>query len=165
MNNFEINISDIVYKIKFEKELTRFKPLEISISREQNSKIYFLETKKYNKVRRRIYNNLVNITKLSDGLIKKYSIHNELELELLAKYLSDNNVLFRIQQETTSFKRLFKPNDKSYKFVFKSNENYPDRNYVFSHLKVYIIVYKGFVEITNENYKETLEKKFKIYLL
>lgn len=43
------------------------------------------------KLNQRTMNNILNIEKLKDGLIKKYQVHNVLELEIIKKYLMDNN--------------------------------------------------------------------------
>ena len=95
MEIFEVIVRQYKYLIKFENETTRFKPLNLSIHRIFPNEL-ILERKMFYNYRRRIYNNIMNIQKLGDGLIRKYQIFNELELETLAKYLTDNNILFRI---------------------------------------------------------------------
>ena len=115
-------------------------------------------------LRRRIYNNIINIQKLGDGLIRKYQIFNELELETLAKYLTDNNILFRILEKNTSFTELYDYNEKGYKYM--NPREYPEFNKVYKPNKLYIQVYKGFINIADYTCEELrdLEYKYGIYL-
>ncbi len=73
MENFEVNIRQYKYIIKFESEPTLFKKLDLCIHRISPSSIWslseklieeILERKMYYGIRRRIYNNISNIYKL-----------------------------------------------------------------------------------------------------
>jgi len=165
MEDFKININDITYQIKFENQKTMFKPLNLSISRVHHDVITILEKKKYNKIRRRIYNNIINVDKLKDGKIRNYQVFNTIELETLAQYLSNKNILFRIlnrirdepcfldddysdenkvcdRQKTNV--QVYKTYDKSCFF----DVGYPDENKVSRHRKVYVRAYKGYTDLT-----------------
>lgn len=186
MADFEVEIQNIKYDIKFEKEETKFKPLNLTIIRNykswqvsngtKNQQIRYncdiLEQKYYNRIRRRIYYNITNIDKLKDGKIRQYQIFNQVELEVLAKYLTDKKILFRIYAETVYYKTLYCSSDKlSYNSYFRdpdNKEHLPDKNRVNPLNKIYIRVYKGFHEI-NELKKTfgtiiPLKYKYTIYL-
>jgi len=96
-HNFEAEIDDMKYFIKFENEATIFKKsLKLSITRYHEGRTFILEEKMYYHIRRRLYHNIMNVNKLRDGLIKKNQVFNRLDVELLKKYLTDRNILFRI---------------------------------------------------------------------
>jgi len=148
MENFEVDIDNNKYLIKFENEMTKYKSLKLSITRYEQDTILLLEMKKYYKIRRRIYNNLININKLKNGKIRRYQVFNKLELEIIIKYLITKNILFRICEQNISYERLYHMLDKSYKFCFSMNEYYPENNKVLKNTKLYIKVYKGFINLT-----------------
>jgi hypothetical protein len=133
MEDFTVNIDNVIYEIKFEDQKTIFKPLNLSITRIYNNVATILDRKKYNKIRRRIYNNIVNVSKLKDGKIRKYQVFNELELKALVQYLDSNNILFRILDG----KRLYDIHDKLHTQCFSKNPQ-----------KIYIQVYKGYFHLT-----------------
>jgi len=74
-NNFDLEINDVKYLIEFKKEHTIFKKsLDLSITRYHKGSTFLLEYKRYYRIRRRIYNIIVYINRLKDGLfvIMKY---------------------------------------------------------------------------------------------
>jgi len=168
-NNFEVEINDVKYLIEFEKEDTIFKKsLDLSITRYREGIIgsaFLLEYKKYYHIRRRIYNNIVCINKLRDGLIKKYQVFNEIEIEVLRQYLTNKNILFRIVEKTTSYTRKYNMLDNSYKY-WLCEYRYPEENKVLKPCKLYIEVYKGYINLTEikDRYSNKNEFKHGIYL-
>ena len=190
MKDFKVEIGDINYELKFENEPRNpFKPLNLTIIRhykehpawwDATQLIRFssdrLKDKYYNRIRRRIYHNLANIDKLKEGRIRQYQVFNQLELEVLAAYLCEKKILFRIYAETVYYKTLYESKDKAdYNAYFcypvnkAYNRNYfADENNVNPLNKMYIRVYKGFHEL-NEAIKtcgkeKALENKYGIYL-
>jgi len=176
-NNFDVEINGIKYFIQFEKEDTRFKkPLNISIIRHHTyttllGKIkedtQLLDRKKYYHIRRRIYNNIVNINKLRDGLIKKYQVFNEFELKVLEKYLNDKNILFRVVRESGSYKIKYDKLNDGYKYWFSKNGfSYPYENKLCGNMNFYVEVYKGYVNLyeIKDRYQQKDIYKYGIYL-
>jgi superfamily I DNA and/or RNA helicase len=173
INNFKVEIGNKEYFIEFKKEDTIFKKtLNICITRHHTYTLLcggvkecttLLEYKKYYHIRRRIYNNIVCINKLRDGLIRKYQVHNELELKVLEKYLKDKNILFRIIEECSSYTRKYNISDKDYMFCFSGfGCDYPEENKVYKNRRLYVEVYKGFVNLTE--IKDRNQNKYGIYL-
>ena len=168
-NNFEVEINDVKYLIEFEKEDTIFKKsLDLSITRYREGIIgsaFLFEYKRYYRIRRRIYNNIVCINKLRDGLIKKYQVFNEIEIEVLRQYLTNKNILFRIVEKTTSYTRKYNMLDNSYKY-WLCEYRYPEENKVLKPCKLYIEVYKGYINLTEikDRYSNKNEFKHGIYL-
>jgi hypothetical protein len=174
-NNFDVEIGDNTYFIEFKNEDTRFKkPLNIVITRfhiyttllgKTKEIATLLEMKKYYRIRRRIYNNIVCINKLRDGLIRNYEVFNELELKALAKYLTNKNILFRIIEKNPSYTRKYNMLDNSYKY-WLCGYRYPEENKVLKPCKLYIEVYKGYVNFTEIKDRYTNKNKYKygIYL-
>lgn len=176
-NNFKVQIGNKEYFIEFKNEDTRFKkPLNISIIRhctyttllgKIKEDTELLERKKYYHIRRRIYNSIVCINRLRDGLIKKYQVFNELELKVLEKYLNDKNILFRIIEECSSYTRKYNASEDSYKFCFSGIYcNYPENNKVRNNVKLYIEVYKGYVNLyeIKDRHQQKDKYKYGIYL-
>jgi len=182
LQNFELEIGSVKYQLNFEKEDTMFKPLNLTITRDYELRPAwwaiphynsdYLEEKYYNRIRRRIYHNLVNIEKLKAGRIRQYQIFNQLELEVLAAYLCEKKILFRIYAETVYYKTLYKATDTAdYNAYFcdpLNKEILPDRNKVKPLNKMYIRVYKGYHELNEAiktiGYQKAMEYKFGIYL-
>ena len=83
----------------------------------------------------------------------------------IKEYLTDNNILFRILKENTSYIELYDYNEKGYKFIFDSRE-YPEFSKVYKPNKLYIQVYKGFINLASYTLQELrdLEYKYGIYL-
>ena len=107
-----------------------------------------------------IYNTMINIGKLKDGRIKQYEIYNELELRTLCQYLDNLSVLYTIyvekNQPTKINKYLSKYNGVYEGFYENFNNDiknymntleFPEYNFVFRNYKVYIKVYKGFINL------------------
>jgi hypothetical protein len=158
MTSFEVEINNIKYFIKFEKQDTRFKkPLDLSIKTDT----FFLEQKKYYHIRRRLYNNIICINKLSDGSIRKYQVFNEFETQVLRHYLISKNILFRIIEKNLSYTRKYNILETSYKYCF-SKDGYSYENKVLKSTNLYIEVYKGFVNLTE--IKDRNGCKYGIYL-
>jgi hypothetical protein len=171
-NNFDVEINDVKYFIEFKKEDTIFKKsLDLSITRYREGIIgsaFLLEYKRYYRIRRRIYNNIICINKLKDGFIRNYEVFNELELKVLAKYLTNKNILFRIIEKNPSYTRKYNMIDKHYnscKYCFREN-GYPEENKVRKPSKLYIEVYKGCVNLRENKYKYSNINEFRygIYL-
>ena len=165
MDNFEVEINDVKYLIEFEKEDTIFKkPLDLSITRYHKGITFLLEYKRYYNIRRRIYNNIICINKLRDGFIRNYEVFNELELKVLEKYLTNKNILFRIIEKNPSYTRKYNMIDNSYKYWMWLS--YPEKNKVLKPSKLYIEVYKGFVNLTEikNRYSNKNEFRYGIYL-
>lgn len=165
-NNFEVEINDVKYFIRFEKEDTIFKKsLDLSITRYHRGTAFLLEYKRHYHIRRRLYHTIICINKLKDGLIRKYQVFNQLEIEALRQYLTNKNILFRICEKTTSYKRKYNMLDKSYEYYFH-RDNYPEKNKIYKNIKIYIEVYKGFVNLTEikDRYSNKNEFRYGIYL-
>jgi hypothetical protein len=141
INTFEIEIDDIKYIINFNE-----KPDKIYKNKLPNH-IY--------KTFIRIYNNISCINKLRDGLIRKYQLYNKLELEVLIQYLKNKCILFRIIEENIYYTRKYSIFDKSYKFCFDYK--------VIKPTKMYIEIYKGFINLTEIKYNKNVYK-YGIYL-
>jgi hypothetical protein len=140
--------------------------LDLSITRYHKGHILLFEQKKYYHIRRRLYNNIICINKLKDGLIRKYQVFNEFELKALEKYLTNKNILFRICEETISYKKKYKMLDESYKYYLHYRDDYPEDKKIFKHVKIYIEVYKGYVNLAEikDRYYNINEYKYGIYL-
>lgn len=173
-NNFDVEINGINYFIEFKKEDTRFKkPLDLSITRYREGIIgsaFLLEYKKYYHIRRRLYNIIVCINKLRDGLIRNYQVFNEFEIEALRQYLTNKNILFRIVITNTLLlkyinTRKYNMLDNSYKY-WLCEYRYPEENKVLKPCKLYIEVYKGYINLTEikDRYSNKNEFKHGIYL-
>lgn len=163
-HNFHVEIDDMKYFIEFEKEETMFKkPLNLSITRYQKGKIFILEEKMYYRIRRRLYNNIMNIYKLADGLIKRYQVFNRLDVELLKKYLTDNDILFRIYEQTGSYTKEYEE-DRLYRKRY--SDCYPEETKIPKNIKVYLEVYKGFVNLMEMKHRSfsKIDYKYSIYL-
>lgn len=163
INNFKVEFNDIKYIIKFDENNDK-----IYITQYNGYKTFLLENKKYNI---RIYNNINCINKLRNGLIRKYQVHNLFEIEVLSQYLTNKNILYRIIEKNMSFTRKYvsehllgKIYDKSYKYCF--NINYPPYDKIIKPNKLYIEVYKGFINLTDIKYRysKSIDYKYGIYL-
>ncbi len=165
MEYFRATIRNIDYLIEFKEEATKFKPLNIQVTRYHLGSAFLLEQKKYYNVRRRLYYNITCINKLRDGLIRKYQVFGEFEIEVLKQYLTNKNILFRIIEETSSYERKYNISDNSYKYCFYQ-EGYPEHNKVYKFAHMYIEVYKGFVNCSEPQHRYNKENPFKygIYL-
>ena len=162
-NNFVVEFDNIKYFIDFEKEDTIFKKsLDLSITRfNYHDCIPFLLVEElYYHIRRRLYNNIICINKLKDGLIRKYEVFNQFELEALKQYLTNKNILFSIIENNPSYTRKYNMLDKTNKYCFQEN-GYPEQNKVCKPSKLYIKVYKGYVNLSE--IKE-IKHKYGIYL-
>ncbi len=69
-----------------------------------------------------------------------------MELEILAKYLTEKNILFRIYEKNTSYTQIYDYHDRGYRFMFNKRE-LPEFNKVYKPTKLYIQVYKGFINL------------------
>jgi len=119
-----------------------------------------------------IYYIIENIKKLDSGKIKKYQISSELELEIICDYLKNNNILHTI---TIYHPKLILLNNNilynNYKIKYDTYKTYfnnyvDDYEYrkIKNNYKLYIIVYKDFVNLCDK-IKYTIDKsKFKIYI-
>ena len=139
------------------------KPLNLSISRYHRSKIFILEAKMYYRIRRRLYNNIMNIYKLADGLIKRYQVFNRLDVELLKKYLTNRNILFRIYEQNSSYTKEYEE-DKLYRKRY--SDCYPEETKIPKNTKIYFEVYKGFVNLSEikHRYCSKIGYRYGIYL-
>jgi hypothetical protein len=164
MEYFRATIRNIDYLIEFKEEATKFKPLNIQVTRYHLGSVFLLEQKKYYNIRRRLYNNITCINKLRDGSIRKYQVFGEFEIEVMKQYLTNKNILFRIIEGTTSYERIY-ISDNSCKNCFCQG-GYPENNKVYKFANMYIEVYKGFVNCSKPQHRYNKEKPFKygIYL-
>lgn len=144
-----------------------------------NKLVYMSREFKSNNMVNNIYHILQNIEKLNDGKIKKYMISSQLELEVLCDYLKYNNILHKIKIETLKQKthvRCFSydefksgVNKGSY---FNQNSSDYEKNKIIKLYKLYIQVYKGFVNLFDKKYlyknsdikSDMYNPKFGIYL-
>jgi len=157
---FHLILGSCNYNIELSKSKSDFSFIVLNKLTIKNRYNMEIGSKKLNQ---RTMNNILNIEKLKDGLIKKYQVHNVLELEIIKKYLMDNNILFRIGI-------LYNNNQFAHGKICRNN-NYlqidyktiPEHNKLFN---TYIVVYKGFVDLTGKNqYNENIiNRKYKIYL-
>jgi hypothetical protein len=160
MENINVKINDIEYNI----ELNEY----INITKFSKEGRVVLD-KKYDKIKKRLYNNIINVTKLKDGLIRKYQFYTELEMEVFIKYLTDKNMPYIIYYPIMHPKGevyKYKLTDKSYKIYFYRNEGVPEKNYLSKSQDMYIEVYKGFVNLSLFRYSNIrlLNPKYGIYL-
>jgi hypothetical protein len=154
---------NIIYLIEPNKEpIIKYfkKPLDICIYKVFKDRVTILEEKRFFRMRRRIFHTISNIDKLRDGKIKQYQVFNRLELEVLKKYLTDKNFTFRL----VSNERIYNKDTSSYTYDFRCNREYPEYNPVLSNVKLYIRVYKGYVDLTEVENTDALENRYKIWL-
>lgn len=137
-----------------------------------------LSSTRSNSIVKNIYYTIENIEKLKNGKIKKYSISTQLELEILHDYLKNSNILHTILISDINLKCIshnvlyeeYKKNFSYYKTYYNQNGIDYENNKILNTSKLYINVYKGFVNLVSY-YKEkayrlkNVEKpKFGVYL-
>jgi hypothetical protein len=96
-------------------------------------------------------------------LIKRYQVFNRLDVELLKKYLTDNDILFRIYEQTGSYTKEYEE-DRCYRKRY--SDCYPEEAKISKNIKVYFEVYKGFVNLMEMKYRSFSKNDYKygIYL-
>lgn len=124
---------------------------------------------KSNRTISNIYHILKNIEKLSDGKIKRYRIFCELELEIICDYLNKSNdiLLFTISIDGVFSNNrgiLYSSFKKMSKIYFKQNCDGYEYNKISNVYELYIVVYKGFVNLCDDINYITNPPKFGIYL-
>ncbi len=164
MEPIEVIIDKIKYSVVTNDNISKHcKPIHCSLYRTDKNGTSVLETKKYNRIRRRIYNNVLNISKLSDGKIKMYPVYSKLELEILKKYLTNRHTLFGICIAGASYKNIYNAADDINRYFVGYYP--PEDNKVMRTFKMYVVVYKGYVNMTRmPSYVDTSKCKHKIYL-
>lgn len=114
-----------------------------------------------------IANIIINIDKLKIGKIKHYNIHYLNDIEILCKYLQKKNILHRIYikhyNHYISHKYSYEEfiNDDNDCHVYFSKKN---KQKIILPYELYIIVYKGFVELNDNNKNELKNRQFGTYL-
>jgi hypothetical protein len=154
-----VNIRDYRYEfvnLMNEKSCIRNIHYQIYRTNLKNSYQICCDTKRYNKIKRRIYNTINNIIKLKEGKIKKYQIYNELEYYIYKEICEQNNILFNIY---SGYYYYYQKPEKFENFISICRE-YPEFNRLNN---TYFCVYKGFVNLIQEPQK-FFESKFKINL-
>lgn len=163
MNNIKIYTN---YNIIYEIDVSNI----FSLYKYKNDKLIYSSKCRNNRVAKNVYFILDNINKLSEGKIKKYQIFNKLELEFICNHLSVKKILHTIMIKlknqnkwlcNTSYDN-FKNTDK-YNIYFTNLADDIEYNYILRTYDLYIVVYKGFVNLT-ENYSQNIKYKFKIYI-
>lgn len=182
------------YKIKLLYSNLKFnveKQLEYHLSKKNNHYLYykFIDNKlvymtnefRSNHMVKNIYHIMQNIEKLKDGKIKKYRIFSQLELEILCDYLKTNNILHRIKIESARFRCVINKNLSYddyreqlnvYKTYFNQTGVDYEQNKILDCFKLYIQVYKGFVNLYQKKYlyqnsdvdADIKKPKFGVYL-
>lgn len=123
---------------------------------------------KSNRTISNIYHIIKNIEKLSCGKIKRYRIFCELELEIICDYLNKSNdiLLFTISIDGvfSSNKRGILYSSFKSKIYFRQNCDGYEYNKISNIYKLYIVVYRGFVNLCDDINYVTNPPKFGIYL-
>lgn len=161
------------------------KEVEYHLSKKNNCYIYykFIDNKfvymtnefRSNHIVKNIYHIIQNIEKLKEGKIKKYKISSQLELEILCDYLRKNNILHTIKIAGSRLRMVFNQNlsyDKykedfnTYRAYFGRDEQNYEKNKILHCFELYIQVYKGFVNLSqNSNVNTEIERpKFGVYM-
>jgi len=168
--NFEDQFGTF-YKIKLLYSFNEEKQLEYHLSKKNNCYIYykFIDNKlvymtnefRSNHIVKNIYHIIQNIEKLKEGKIKKYNIFSQLELEILCDYLKKNNILHTIKIVGSGLRMAlnkhlsydeYRENFNVYRAYFgQDGENY-EKNKILHCFKLYIQVYKGFVNLYQRKY-------------
>lgn len=178
LQDFDVPFGNNHYFLEFKPQDVRSckEPVPLTITRhhryttfwgEVKEEATLLERKNTYHFRRRIYHNLDCIQKLKDGRIRKYQVHNELELRVLEKYLHDHEILFQIVEQCPSYTRKYGLTDHSYKFCFRGPyAEYQEENTVTRGTQLYVQVYKGYVNCSEPQHQYNKKKPFRygIYL-
>lgn len=142
-----------------------------------NDKLTPLTYKRYyrsNKIAKRIFVNLDNINKLSNGKIKLYHIFNKLELEIICNYLLKKNILhtikIKLKTSCDSIDNIlylnYKKSEDKFNHYFNNYIDDLEYNKIYNNYELYIQVYKGFVNLLEPNIKDNkiTNYKFGIYI-
>lgn len=159
--NFETNFSfihnyDIVYSLTF--SFQHDKKL-FSLEKFQNDVSIYSSGDKNHKISKRLYYILDNVKKMKDGKIREYMIFNELEIEVLSRYLSQINVshVFYISNETENIKldlKKFKDDINTYSDYFmRRRDKKIEYNKINNNYKLKIKIYKGYDNLSNKKSK------------
>lgn len=145
--------------------------------KESSSDFYILDknyiNNKNSNITKRVYYIIQCIQNLKIGKIKKYQIFYRLELDVVSKYLESKNIsnqllfksfgenLLKIQYKNY----LKKQNETNDMFFNNTSSMYLDKIKTIHNIKMYIIVYKGYINIIeNKDIMDLSKEKFKIYL-
>jgi len=145
--------------------------------KEPSSDFYILDknyiNNKNSNITKRVYYIIQCIQNLKIGKIKKYQIFYRLELDVVSKYLKSKNIsnqllfksfgenLLKIQYKNY----LKKQNETNDMFFNNTSSMYLDKIKTIHNIKMYIIVYKGYINIIeNKDIMDLSKEKFKIYL-
>ena len=116
------------------------------------------------KICKRIYYHIININKLADGKIKDYQIFNKFELDFLCHYLLNKNIVYEIvvidiKEKITKFKYISEEYQKNIKsYIEWVNDS--EANKVHNFYKIYVRVYKGFID----GCKSKEKSKYMVYI-
>ena len=121
------------------------------------------------KICKRLFYYINYINKLDDGKIKEYQIFNMFELDVLCNYLINKNIVYEIVVK--DYRNIFMM-EKIKKFTYDSYEyqisikeyiqwvNDPEANKIYKSYKIYVRVYKGFVDLI----KNKTKAKYMVYI-
>lgn len=145
--------------------------------KESSSDFYILDknyiNNKNSNITKRVYYIIQCIQNLKIGKIKKYQIFYRLELDVVSKYLEikniSNQLLFKSFGENLlkiQYKNyLKKQNETNDMFFNNTSSMYLDKIKTIHNIKMYIIVFKGYINIIeNKDIMDLSKEKFKIYL-
>lgn len=145
--------------------------------KEPSSDFYILDknyiNNKNSNITKRVYYIIQCIQNLKIGKIKKYQIFYRLELDVVSKYLESKNISSQILFKSFGTKLLqmqFKNYSKNKietndMFFNNTSSMYLDKIKTIHNIKMYIIVYKGYINIIeNKDIMDLSKEKFKIYL-
>lgn len=150
-----VHKNDIKYSLTFQPNKNKF-----SLDKYQNEKMIYSSKEKNHKISKRLYYILSNIKKMKDGKIREYMVFNELEMEVLSRYLSKYNIThkFYIQNKTINEiinMNKFRNNVKYYSnfFIRRRNEKI-EYNKIKPETPLKIKIYKGFNDLSKHGVKQ-----------
>lgn len=145
--------------------------------KESNSDFFILD-KNYlenrnSNITKRIYFIIQCIQSLKVGKIRKYQVFYRLEIDVICKYLESKNISNQIVfksfgaelQKMQYMNYINNAKDTNETFLTSSSTCYLDKVKSLINIKIYIIVYKGYIDIIKyKNILDISKEKFKIYL-
>jgi hypothetical protein len=147
--------NNIEYSVTFQPDEQLF-----SLEKSMDDKIIYSSENKNHKIIKRVHYIISNINKMKDGQIKTHVICNELEIEILSRYLSKHDILHLVYIESpTDMKQKislerFRNDKKSYSEYFIRRCKKIEYNKIKKNYLLKIKVCKGFDDLTSSNLRK-----------
>jgi hypothetical protein len=145
--------------------------------KETSSDFYILDknylTNKNSNITKRVYYIVQCIQNLKIGKIKKYQIFYKLELDVISRFLESKNISSQILFKSFGanllklkyVNYLKNKSDLDDMYFHNTSSIYLDRSKTIENIKMYVVVYKGYINIIeNKDNVDLKTEKFKIYL-